>query len=567
MSPNQLQFSGDFFAVLVVFLFLLFLLIAFFIARFFIRRHVDRGNRSDMLVQRVKIPKDKPGDNSQAFTVQMLQEEIAKGDTLFASIGGLQAQKGLQAWFFGRNDHYSFEIVALNKKIYFYIITPQSMQRYIEQQVHAYYPDAVIETVDDYNIFNSNSYVSSGHLITKRKGFLPIKTYKKMETDAMHSIINVMSKLRKSEGMCIQYLVRSAKSSWHLGAKKVAKSVRDGIDLRTAIDNAGRSPLGAVFSEITGLAKPNSKNNEQGMQSRLSAMEEEVLKGIEEKNSKAGLEVNLRIIVSAESKSQASVYLSNLASAFTQYSLYEYGNSFPNAIKAKTNHKLINDFIYRRFQESISFVLNTEELASLYHFPLRNSETPNIVWLKAKQAPAPTDISQDGIILGHNIYRGVETDIRMSRADRRRHTYIICKSGVGKSVLIANMAVQDVLNGEGVCVMDPHGDLIDDIISRVPPERAEDVIVFSPADMERPLALNLMEFDERYPEQKTFVINEMINIFDKLYDLKSTGGPIFEQYMRNAMLLIMSDPQSGSTLMEIPRVLADPVFRKMKLEK
>jgi len=155
----------------------------------------------------------------------------------------------------------------------------------------------------------------------------------------------------------------------------------------------------------------------------------------------------------------------------------------------------------------------------------------------------------------------------MKRADRRRHTYIIGKSGVGKSVLLANMAVQDIQNGEGVCVLDPHGDLISDILDRIPPERAEDVIVFSPGDLERPLALNLLDYDPRYPEQKSFVINEMIGIFDKLYDLKATGGPMFEQYMRNAMLLIMDDPESGSTLMEIPKVLADEDFRRLKLSR
>jgi hypothetical protein len=132
---------------------------------------------------------------------------------------------------------------------------------------------------------------------------------------------------------------------------------------------------------------------------------------------------------------------------------------------------------------------------------------------------------------------------------------------------MASMAIQDIANGEGVGVLDPHGDLIHDILERIPPERAEDVILFSPADLERPLGLNLIEYDPRYPEQKTFVINELIKIFDKLYDLKSTGGPIFEQYMRNALLLIMSDTTTGSTLMEVPKILSDPAFRKMKLEK
>jgi type IV secretory pathway TraG/TraD family ATPase VirD4 len=187
--------------------------------------------------------------------------------------------------------------------------------------------------------------------------------------------------------------------------------------------------------------------------------------------------------------------------------------------------------------------------------------------LNAKTAAAPAEVPSEGLLLGENVFRGVKKDIRIKRADRRRHMYIVGKSGVGKSVLMTNMAVQDIENGEGVCVMDPHGDLITDILQRIPPERAEDVIVFAPADLERPMALNLLEFDPRYPEQKSFVINEMIGIFDKLYDLKATGGPMFEQYMRNAMLLIMDDPESGSTLMEIPKVLADENFRRMKLSR
>lgn len=536
-----------------------------FVLRFFLRKFYAHKKEVEMVVQRVKIPKDKPGQERTEFTVQMFQEEIAKGETIFASIGGLQAERGIMAWLLGRSDHYSFEIVAMKKKIYFYMVTPKAMQRYVEQQVHAHYPEAVVEIVDDYNIFGASSYVLSGSLKTTRENFLPIKTYKRMDADAMNSIINVMSKLKKDEGMAIQYLVRSAKANWHLGASKVAKAVRDGNDIKKAITSAGRGALGAMFSEVTTMAKPESVDNPYGQ--RLSQSEEEVLKGIEDKNSKAGLDVNLRIIVSAENKSQASAYLQNLASAFTQFNMYEYGNSFPNAIKAKVNDTVVKEFIHRHFNEGAKFILNTEELATLYHLPLRNTETPNIAWLSAKYAPAPSNLPKSGIVLGHNIYRGISTDIKMSREDRRRHSYILGKSGVGKSKLIANMAVQDILNGDGICLMDPHGDLIEDVISRIPPERAEDVILFSPADMERPLALNLMEYDERYPEQKTFVINEMINIFDKLYDLKSTGGPIFEQYMRNAMLLVMNHPESGSTLMEIPRVLADPEFRKMKLEK
>jgi hypothetical protein len=143
--------------------------------------------------------------------------------------------------------------------------------------------------------------------------------------------------------------------------------------------------------------------------------------------------------------------------------------------------------------------------------------------------------------------------------------YIIGQTGTGKSNFIEGLAKWDAKEGNGFCLIDPHGDAVESILETIPRDRADDVVLFDPSDIERPIGLNMLEFDPKHPEQKTFVINEMIGIFDQLYDLKSTGGPMFEQYMRNAMLLIMEHPESGSTLMEISRVLADEDFRRMKL--
>ncbi len=557
----------------LIYLFLLVIvLLALAIARLVIKKRAAKNQYYDYVVYLVRLPKEKPEDQQpESNRLQKLHEEIARGETVFNAIGGLRAQRGFKAWLLGRNDHFSFEIVANEKLVSFYVVTARPMARYIEQQVQAHYPEAVMEEVEDYNIFNPQGEIAAGHLKTRREFIFPIKTYKKQETDPMNSIINVMSKLGKNEGMAIQYIVRSAKAGWHRQPSQVVREVHQGKPLNEALNTSGFSKAMAEFGGLAKAAKPQTEQEKQLKAGqpvqRLSAMEEEMLKGIEEKNSKAGLDVNLRIIVSASNKGKATAYLDNVASAFSQYNYYQYGNSFKNKISHKKQNKLINDFIHRRFESKISFLLNSEELTSLYHFPLKDAETPNILWLTAKLAPAPTNIPDEGIILGHNIYRGVAREIKIKRVDRRRHTYIIGKSGVGKSVMLASMAIQDIVNGEGVCLIDPHGDLVNDVIARIPAERAEDVILFAPADTERPLALNLLEYDSRYTEQKSFVINEMIRIFDKLYDLKATGGPIFEQYMRNAMLLIMDDPTSGSTLMEIPKVLADKDFRNMKLDK
>ncbi|HPY08315.1 MAG: type IV secretory system conjugative DNA transfer family protein [Patescibacteria group bacterium] len=511
----------------------------------------------------IKIPKNTDNKDEGDLNVQSIKEEIAKGETIFASIGGLRAQRGFKAWFFGRDDHISFEIVANNRQIAFYYAVPEKDVRYLEQQIHAHYPEAVIEQVEDYNSFKIKGKAVAATLKTVKSFIFPLKTYQKMEVDPMNSLINVLSKLDKDESLAIQYLVRSAKGAWHgVVRKMVARIQQKG----SVVDGLRPKFYDFIFPSGSIGQKKKTDAEPEKKEKKLTATEEDMLKMVEEKNLKAGLDVNLRILSFAPTKEKAERYLENIASAFNEYNNFSYGNSFSRPRKSN-QEKIINDFIYRHFRESQSFLLNSEELASIFHLPLSTTETPNILWLTAKSAPAPANLPDEGVILGNNFYRGQKREVRLKREDRRRHTYIIGKSGTGKSVLLANMAIQDIQNGEGVCVLDPHGDLVQDILERIPPERAEDVILFSPADLERPMPLNLLEYDERYPEQKSFVINEMIGIFDKLYDLKATGGPMFEQYMRNAMLLIMDDPETGSTLMEIPKVLADENFRRLKISR
>jgi len=520
----------------------------------------------DQVVYLVKLPKDRPKDQNQDFTAQQMREEISCAETIFASIGGLRAQRGWAVWLWGRDDHFSFEIVANSSIIAFYVVAPRRMARYLEQQINAHYPDAVLEEVIDYNMFTAQGAIAIGSLKTTKHYALPLKTYNQEEVDLMNSQLNVMSKLSPGESLAIQYTVRSAYGSWHGAVKKIVQLAYKKKSVSAALQTSIWSSIADFWSDAfsSNKAKKEEAAAKQA-EKRLTAMEEEMLKLMEQKNSKAGLDVNLRLVACGNNQGRADALLSDLANAMSQYNYYEYGNSFQAKPRRKPVKNLIKQFIYRRFDEKSKFLLNTEELASLYHFPLRNAETPNILWLSAKQASAPSDVPTEGLLLGYNVFRGIRREIHIKEDDRLRHVYMIGKSGVGKSVLLANMAIQDVLNGQGLCVIDPHGDLVNDILARVPAERAEDVVLFSPADLERPMGLNLLEFDPKYPEQKTFVINEMIGIFDKLYDLRATGGPIFEQYMRNAMLLVMADPGSGSTLMEIPRVLADADFRHMKL--
>jgi hypothetical protein len=525
-----------------------------------------------MNILMVTVPKEslKKKDGKEE-TAEGLQGEIGVAENIFSVLGGLRAQRGLKHWLLGRTDHFAVEIVAREGKIYFYVAIPDYLRDTLEQQLNSSYPYAYIEQVEDYNIFSPQGTIVGGYLRFGRDFIFPIKTYRKTESDPLNTLTNALSKVKADAGAAIQLVGRSAHKKWHNKGVVVAKEMQQGLPLSSALKKAGLGNffdrLGGAFGFFSGFLKQGDKKNQLGQNEevkQLSPMEAEVVKGIEEKTSKAGLEVNIRIVVSAPTKPVAISHLNNIFNAFSQFNVYQYGNGFVAAKRVGVS-QLVSDFIHRGFIPKYSVILNSEEMASLWHLPLPSSETPNIHWLEARRAPAPTNTPKEGLLLGENVYRGITTPIYIKEKDRMRHTYIIGKSGTGKSVLQSNMIVQDILNGRGLCVIDPHGDLVDGVIEHIPPERLNDVILFDPGDSEYPVGLNMLEFHN--PEQKTFAINEIINIFDKLYDLKSTGGPMFEQYMRNAMLLMMEDPDSGSTLLEVPKVLADANFRRYKLSK
>ena len=312
-----------------------------------------------------------------------------------------------------------------------------------------------------------------------------------------------------------------------------------------------------------GLTPKNDPNSPLDKNIQLTPEEQELVKLIDRKSNKAGFDVNIRLVASAKSEGRADQILGEMENAFSQYE-----NADLNHFKIKNRSKkkeIAYDFIFRNFIPEQAMLLNVEEIASIFHLPTSSTEVPKIKFLKSSAAPAPVDIPKEGTVIGFNEYRGTKTEIRLTVNDRRRHFYTIGQTGTGKTTILQEMAKQDARSGNGFCFIDPHGEAIEDILTCIPKERAEDVVIFDPADTERPFGLNMLEFDPTHPEQKTFVINEMIAIFDKLYDLKATGGPMFEQYMRNAMLLIMDDKEAGATLLEIPKVLADEAFRKQKL--
>ncbi|MFA6307679.1 MAG: type IV secretory system conjugative DNA transfer family protein [Patescibacteria group bacterium] len=515
----------------------------------------------------LKVPKYTKNDKEQQ-SKEFVQAQLGQVENLFSALSGLKVQKRFLA---KRTDVFSFEIVSMGGFINFYIATPRIYRDFLIQQLQAVYPKIYFEEANDYNIFQAQGYIKVGALSFSNDYSLPIKTYKYFENDPLESITNSLSKLQSEEGAAVQYVFRSAPKKWHARGKQIAKYMYTGMAYKDALAKMGGggfwgnlSKVFKFFASFLSTTNKDKPNQEKQEQPAMSAMEQERAKSMEEKTAKSGLDVNIRVVVSTPSPDKSELILKDILNSYTQYNIYEFGNSFKANIPSKGD-SYIEHFIYRHLLSKNSMLLNSEEMTSVVHLPLATTETPNINWLEAVKSAPPANMPKEGIILGKSIYRGKETLVRIKDADRRRHMYEIGQTGTGKSVFLESMIIQDIQNGKGVCVLDPHGDLAETVLSHVPKERAEDVIFFDPADINRPMGINMLEFET--DEQKSFVINEMIAIFDKLYDLKATGGPMFEQYMRNTMLLLMDDKENPATLLEIPKVLADEAYRKQKLAK
>jgi hypothetical protein len=517
----------------------------------------------------VSLPKQQVSSSDQQAQRDN-KELIGVMEPLFSSLHYFHQSKWWDNFWNGQ-DTFSFEITAKEGEIFFYVVVPDQYVNQIERQIHAQYASANLELVDNYDIFNeSNRESAIGTLGLLKSEIFPIRTYKEIESDPLNGISNSLSKIIQGSAT-IQLLVQPTKQSWQRDTEKALQNIQQGKSFESG--NGHFDKFFSVLKEIgqavfISKSEEHNQNDAQNVTAgnvRLTALQEQQTKLLAEKGGKVGFKVQIRCLARASTQLEAKNIVQTMLSSFSQFHLPE-SNGFKQA--GIDDRKIMPQFILRSFSSrQPKMIMNSEELTSIYHFPNIRLDTPNIHWLSSRRLPPPSNIPKDGIRIGFSNFRGIEIPVNISYADRTRHLYMIGKTGVGKTNMFENMVLQDIRAGNGICYMDPNGDAVEWILRHIPKERAEDVILFDPSDTIRPMALNLLEFDPNFPEQKTMVINEMISIFDKLYDLKATGGPMFEQYMRNAMLLIMDDPDSGSTLMEIPKVLADADFRKYKISK
>jgi hypothetical protein len=497
-------------------------IVALFVLLWF--RYKDREEQSlEYVLLQVAVPRGN-------------EVKIDAAEQMFASFSSLFKSH----WFpplnwFKPQTHICFEIVAQPGDIRFYISAPRKLRDFIEKQIYGAYPGADIQLVEEYTIFSEQGKVQFAGLKLKKEDYLPIKSFRELPTDPLSSITSVLGKMQEGEGAVVQVIISPADSKW----KK-----------------AGHSFISHV------------KKQEADPEKAKFQYDPKTLEQINNKISKPGFKTVIRMVISSTNKEIAKMHLDNLKGAFSQFSSDQ--NSFTST-KHILKRLFMIDFIYKYFpilnppRYGQVSVLSSEELATLFHFPNKSVETPSIFWLNAKRAPASSKIPNEGLYLGISRYRGVDKKVFLSKDDRRKHIYTIGKTGVGKSEFLKSMILQDIRAGEGLAVIDPHGDLIEGVLPLIPPERAEDVVYFDPSDTERPMGLNMLEASTE--EQKHYVVTSIVGLMYKLYDPMKTGiiGPRFEHAVRNAMLTVMCEP--GNTFIEVVRALTDATFVQELLPK
>lgn len=492
-----------------------------------------------------------------------ITEEVLSQAQVMYNIIASTATRGFKSKVYGQR-HISFEMVAHGGLVYYYAVVPTVLEDVIRQAIAAAYPSARLEEVAEHNIFSQVGKMSGtigGEFTLKKNYVYPIATYQESKRDAARALLNALSAASREDGVAIQLLLRPAREGWTKNSIAAAEKI--GKD--KGKKKPGVGGLVAPKEIMEALWRPPEAGEAKPEDKQLSSLEQAMVEAIEAKTRHPGYEVLVRVVVSSNTAAHSQALLKNIVAAFSLFDSPSF-NGFKFAL-TKNIEELVTAYIFRFFPQGLTQnILNSVELATLFHLPdQKNIPTSQVQRQLSKQVDGPTQVMDEGFLLGYNEFRGVKKPIRLSTNDRRRHTYIIGQTGTGKSVLLENLAFQDMMDGRGFAFVDPHGDSVEALLGKVPKERVEDVIYFNPGDMTNPIGLNMFEFD--HPDQKDFLVQEAINMLYGLYDPGHTGivGPRLEHIFRNCALLLMSDP-NGGTFIDIPKLLIDEEFMKSKLK-
>ncbi|MFC1656675.1 type IV secretory system conjugative DNA transfer family protein [Patescibacteria group bacterium] len=530
------------------------------------------------LIYFLQLKKSREGIKTKKYSLLMIsvprenEKSALAAEQVFASLHGifrdpehLKKTGDIQEWL-------SFEVVSFQQHIEFYVYTPEEFKEFVEGQIFAQYPNIDIREVkDDYtHRLKQNQVFGVAELGLNKDEIFPIKTFMDFEVDPLAGITAAMSKIQSGEQAWMQILLKPVEGDWQDKGMKYVEMVKAGKNPKppklfegffSSISNFGKDLVQAAVNPEKAAEQEKEKDTP-----KLPGPVESGLTGIEEKVTKLGYKTMIRLFVTSDSEYKIQNRISAIAGSFKQFNLsnlngFKAENFSINDINEFQNYQL------RYFNKS-GYVLNITELASLYHFPNVSVETPHISWTGSKKGeppsnlPAPDNTESDELtIFGKTDFRGSNTEFGIKTDDRRRHIYTIGKTGTGKSTMLENMIMSDIYAGKGVGVVDPHGDLIDELIDYIPKERYKDVVIFDPADRKYPVGFNLLENVDS--DMKSIVASGLVGIFKKIW--ADSWGPRLEYILRNTILALLDYP--GSTMLGILKMLSDQNFRARVVEK
>ncbi len=497
------------------------------------------------------------------------KKELA-AEQLFASLHGILRDREELKNSGGVQEHLSFEIVSTGGQIRFYVWVPKILQSFVEGQIYAQYPTVQIYRMDDDYVDTRDKYPVkyTAELTLTENEALPIKTFDNFEVDPLAGITGTLAKLNpdNSEELWIQILTRPIPDSWHKKTDRWIRKVKSGKRLFGGSSTSGIDWTWVAEALFAFFRPPAGGSGSDAPKVELSERAKTQIAKAEEKATKLGYEVKIRLSYLGQDQINAKLNMQALVGTFKQYNSTNL-NGF-RLTDGSFKDESLDNYRMRRFTDH-GFILNISELASVYHLPHTSVETPNIVWATSKTAEPPAQLplvngepahDENISAFGLTNFRGINHQFGMYRRDRSRHVYIIGQTGAGKSGMLELFALSDVFYNQGYCIVDPHGDFATNNLRFVPESRINDVVYFNPADTEYPVAFNPLELSD--PARKPNVSSEVIGVLKRMFG--DSWGPRLEHILRYTLLALLDRPEA--TLLDISRMLTDKDFRKETLD-
>ncbi|MFW6110077.1 MAG: type IV secretion system DNA-binding domain-containing protein [Patescibacteria group bacterium] len=493
------------------------------------------------------------------------EKDALAAEQMFASLHGLlKITPEVQ-------EHFTFEMMSSSAGVYFYTWVPEEICDFVKSQIFAQYPDAEIKEAEDYTqeLSDLGKSVSAGRIVFSREDFFPIKTFPDFNVDPLAGITGALSEVGPEEQIWVQIALRPVPDVWQSSGYAYIDALRSGEGWKglgfSTILNSLVSEICQIIANIPKMLLYPEREEEIGGGEdhvQLSAQEQSEIQMVEEKLAKMGFATGIRVMTLAPTQKKADSLKRSITASFTQFSTANL-NSFVGESVEDTD-RFLRSFRGRSFPEEWFYILNTEELASVFHLPHVSVETPTVAWSDYKKGEPPLNLPIQGDDISYfarTTFRDRLIKFGIKDEDRPRHMYVVGKTGTGKTTLFRNMMIQEMQRGEGVGFVDPHGDSIDYLMDFVPPERVDDVVLFDPADKKYPVGFNMLELENQ--EHKSLVASGLIDVFRKRFEF--SWGPRLEHILRNCVMTLLEVP--NTTLLGVTRLLQDKNYRKYIVHK